>query len=79
MKETNLHNLDSGIDVSAGINELVQNPPKICTCCRVSKAKSYFYYSTKIAKARPEFDDRSEYPSVQINSSIPCLKNRVLG
>ena len=26
---------------------------------------------TKIAKSRPWFDDRPEYPSVQINSSSP--------
>ena len=47
--------------------------PKICTCCRVSKAKFYLYQSTKIAKARPGFDDRPEYTSVQINSSSPCI------
>ena len=45
--------------------------PKTCTGCRVSKAKIYLYHSTKIAKARPGFDDRPEYPSVQINSSSP--------
>ena len=45
--------------------------PKICTCCRVSEAKFYLYHSTKIAKARPGFDDRPEHPSVQINSSSP--------
>ena len=45
--------------------------PKICTCCRVSKAKSYLYHNTKIVKAGPGFDDRPEYPSVQINSSKP--------
>ena len=32
---------------------------------------TYTYHSTKIAKARPGFDDRPEYPSVQINSSSP--------
>ena len=47
--------------------------PKVCTCCRVNEAKFYFYHSTKIAKARPGFDDQPEYPSVQINSSSPCL------
>ena len=47
--------------------------PKICTYCRVSKAKFYLYYSTKIAKARPGFDDRPEHPFVQINSSSPYL------
>ena len=31
------------------------------------------YHSTKIAKARPGFDDRPEHPSVQINSSSPCF------
>ena len=31
-----------------------------------------FKGSTKIAKARPGFDDRPEHPSVQINSSSPC-------
>ena len=45
--------------------------PKICTCCRVSKAKFYLYQSTKITKARLGFDDRPEHPSVQINSSSP--------
>ena len=45
--------------------------PKICTCCRVIEAKFYLYHSTKIAKARPGFDDRPEHPSVQINSSSP--------
>ena len=34
---------------------------------------AYTYHSTKIAKARPGFDDRPEYPSVQINSSSPWL------
>ena len=48
-----------------------QKRPKICTCCRVSKAKFYLYHSTKIAKARPGFDDQPEHPSVQINSSSP--------
>ena len=33
-----------------------QKRPKICTCCRVSKAKFYLYHSTKIAKAGPGFD-----------------------
>ena len=47
--------------------------PKICTCCRVSEAKFYLYHSTKIAKARHGFDDRPEYPSVQINSSSPWI------
>ena len=50
--------------------------PKICTCCRVSEAKFYLYHSTKIAKARPGFDDRPEYPSVQINASSPWIINR---
>ena len=45
--------------------------PKICTCCRVSKAKFYLYHSTKIVKVRPGFDDQPEHPSVQINSSSP--------
>ena len=31
------------------------------------------YHSTKIAKARPGFDDSAEHPSVQINSSSPWL------
>ena len=48
--------------------------PKICTCCRVSEAKFYLHHSTKIAKARPGFDDWPEYPSVQINFSSPCFK-----
>ena len=46
--------------------------PKICTCCSVSEAKLYLYHSTRIAKARPGFDDWPEYPSIQINSSSPC-------
>ena len=38
----------------------------------LSEAKFYLYHSTtKIAKARPGFDDRPEYPSVQMNSSSP--------
>ena len=49
----------------------LETRPKICTCCRVSEAKFYLYHSTKIAKARPGFDDGPEYPSVQINSSSP--------
>ena len=48
-----------------------QKRPKICTCCRVSEAKFYSHHSTKIAKAGPGFDDRPEYPSIQINSSSP--------
>ena len=47
--------------------------PKIFTCLRVSKAKCYLYHSTKIAKARPGFDNWPEHPSVQINSSSPCI------
>ena len=47
--------------------------PKICTGCRISAAKIYIYHSTKIAKARPGFDDRPKHPSIQINSSSPCL------
>ena len=39
--------------------------------CRVSEAKFYLYHSTKIAKARPGFDDQPEYPSVQMISSSP--------
>ena len=31
-------------------------------------------HSTKIAKARPGFDDPPEHPSVQINSCSPRLK-----
>ena len=50
-----------------------QKRPKICTCSRVSETKFYLYHSNKIAKARHGFDDQSEYPSVQINSSSPCL------
>ena len=33
---------------------------------------TYITVFTKIAKARLGFDDRPEYPSVQINSSSPC-------
>ena len=32
---------------------------------------TYMYHSTKIAKAKPEFDDQPEHPSFQINSSSP--------
>ena len=32
----------------------------------------------KIAKVGPGFDDRPEHPSVQINSSSPCLKLSIL-
>ena len=32
---------------------------------------TYMYHSTKIAKARPGFEDWPEHPSVQINSSSP--------
>ena len=53
--------------------------PKICTCCRVSEAKFYLYHSTKIAKARPGFDDRPEYSSVQINSSSPWFRTQISG
>ena len=35
--------------------------------------KGLKFQCTKIAKARPRFDDRPEYPSVQINSSSPCI------
>ena len=31
--------------------------PKFCIHCRVSKAKFYLYHSTKIANARPRFDE----------------------
>ena len=34
---------------------------------------TYTYHSTKKAKARPGFDDWPEHPSVQINSSSPCI------
>ena len=34
---------------------------------------NFTYITTKITKARPGFDDRPEYPSVQINSSSPCI------
>ena len=33
----------------------------------------YMYYSTKIVKVGPGFDDWPEHPSVQINSSSPCF------
>ena len=49
-----------------------KNIPKICTGCRVREAKFYLYHSTEITKARPGFDDRPEYPSVQMNSCSPC-------
>ena len=41
----------------------------------VELAKLNFTYITVLtwAKARPGFDDRPEYPSVQINSSSPCV------
>ena len=34
-----------------------QKKPKMSTSCRVSEAKFYLYHSTKIAKARPWFDE----------------------
>ena len=40
----------------------------------VSEAKFYLFHSTKIAKARPRFDNWPEYPSVQINSSSPWIR-----
>ena len=49
--------------------------PKICTCCRASKAKFFIYHSTIIAKARPE------HPSVQINLTAyicTCIGRRVV-
>ena len=36
---------------------------------RVSEAKFYSYYSSKVAKAGPGFDDQIEHPPVQIDSS----------
>ena len=41
----------------------------------VELAKLNFTYITvfRIAKARPGFDHRPEYPSIQINSSSPWL------
>ena len=50
-----------------------QKRHKIYTCCRVSKAKIYLYSSCKIAKAGPGYDFWPEHPTVQINSSSPCL------
>ena len=41
----------------------------------VRVAKFYLYHRTKIAKARPGFDDQPEYPSAQINSSSPCISS----
>ena len=40
----------------------------------VELAKANFTYIT-VLKARPGFDDRPEYPSVQINSSSPWLNS----
>ena len=39
--------------------------PKICTGCRVSKAKIYLYHSTEIAKARPHSEEWQTDTSVQ--------------
>ena len=52
-----------------------QKRPKICTCCRVSEAKFYLYHSTQIAKAKPGFDDRPEYPFVQRWRAVQCCFN----
>ena len=58
-------------DKSVGLWDIpYKKMPEICTCCRV---KLYFYQSTIIVKAGPGFDDWAEHPSVQINSSSPCL------
>ena len=38
----------------------------------IELGKLNFTYITKRAKARPGFDDQTEYPSVQINFSSPC-------
>ena len=42
----------------------------------VELAKLNFTYITvlKVAKAGPGFDDWPEHPSVQINSSSPCIR-----
>ena len=37
---------------------------------------TYMCHSTKIAKARPGFDNQPEHPSVQINSSSPWIGKR---
>ena len=41
-------------------------------CCRLSKAETFLYHSSKIVKAGPGYDVMPEHPPVQINSSSPC-------
>ena len=47
--------------------------PKICTCCRVSKDKIFFYHSSKMVKSGPGFDVWHEHSPVQIDSSSPYI------
>ena len=46
-------------------NSMHKKNPKICTGCRVSKAKIYLYHSTEIAKARPHSKEWQTDTSVQ--------------
>ena len=39
-------------------NTMHKKRPKIGTGCKVSKAETYLYHSTKTAKAGPGFDER---------------------
>ena len=52
--------------------------PKICTGCRVSKAKIYLYHSTEIAKARPHSEEWQTDTSVQKQWSMPNLIDLIL-
>ena len=47
--------------------------PKICTSCRVSKAKIYLYHSTEISKARPYRKTWHTDTSVQKQWSMYCI------
>ena len=53
--------------------------PKICTGCRVSKAKIYLYHSTEIAKARPHSKEWQTDTSVQKQWSMfePIIQFKV--
>ena len=51
---------------------------KFAPVLKLAKLNTYLYHATKIAKARPGFEDQPEYPSVQINSSCPwCVTERI--
>ena len=48
--------------------------PKICTGCRVSKAKIYLCHSTEIAKARPHSEEWQTDTTVQKQWNMVCTK-----